>query len=67
MAKNKEQDSKNQAFQDMVKDMEVEKLAAKWAVDDYTTHYFSHEKGYGSETNDVVEYDDIDETDFYLD
>ena len=36
--------SRNQAFKDMVKDLEVEKLAAKWAVEDYTQHYFSGEK-----------------------
>tara|TARA_A100001011_G_scaffold373231_1_gene432417 strand:+ start:68 stop:280 length:213 start_codon:yes stop_codon:yes gene_type:complete len=59
--------SKNAAFRDMVKDIDIENLAAKWAVEDYTSHYFSGEKNYGSETNDVVEYDDIDETDFYLD
>ena len=59
--------SKNAAFKDMVKDLDVKNLAAKWAVEDYTTHYFSGEKDYSPEVNDVVEYDDIDETDFYLD
>ena len=59
--------SRNQAFKDMVKDLEVEKLAAKWAVEDYNEHYFNGEKSYSPEVNDVVEYDDIDETDFYLD
>ena len=59
--------SKNAAFKDMVKDMDVEKLAAKWAVEDYTSHYFQGEKDYAPESNDVLEYDDIDETDYYLD
>ena len=59
--------SRNQAFKDMVKDLEVEKLAAKWAVEDYNEHYFNGEKDYAPETSDVLEYDDIDETDFYLD
>jgi len=47
--------------------MDVEKLAAKWAVEDYTSHYFQGEKDYAPESNDVLEYDDIDETDYYLD
>ncbi len=59
--------SRNQAFKDMVKDMDVEKLAAKWAVEDYNEHYFSGEKDYSPETNDVLEFDDIDDNDYYLD
>ena len=59
--------SRNQAFKDMVKDLEVEKLAAKWAVEDYNEHYFSGEKDYSPETNDVLEFDDIDDNDYYLD
>ena len=59
--------SRNQAFKDMVKDLEVEKLAAKWAVEDYNEHYFNGEKDYAPETSDVLEYDDIDDNDYYLD
>ena len=59
--------SRNQAFRDMVKEQDVEKLAAKWAVEDYTQHYFSGEKDYAPEVNDVLEYDDIDDNDYYLD
>ena len=59
--------SRNQAFKDMVKDMDVEKLAAKWAVEDYNEHYFSGEKDYAPEGSDVLEYDDIDDNDYYLD
>ena len=59
--------SRNQAFKDMVKDLEVEKLAAKWAVEDYNEHYFNGEKDYALETSDVLEYDDIDDNDYYLD
>ncbi len=59
--------SRNQAFKDMVKDMDVEKLAAKWAVEDYNEHYFSGEKDYAPEVSDVLEYDDIDDNDYYLD
>ena len=59
--------SRNQAFKDMVKDLEVEKLAAKWAVEDYNEHYFSGEKDYSPEVSDVLEYDDIDDNDYYLD
>jgi len=59
--------SRNQAFKDMVRDMDVEKLAAKWAVEDYNEHYFNGEKDYAPETSDVLEYDDIDDNDYYLD
>ena len=59
--------SRNQAFKDMVKDMDVEKLAAKWAVEDYNEHYFNGEKDYAPEVNDVLEFDDIDDNDYYLD
>ena len=59
--------SRNQAFKDMVKDMDVEKLAAKWAVEDYNVHYFNGEKDYAPEVSDVLEYDDIDDNDYYLD
>ena len=59
--------SRNQAFKDMVKDLEVEKLAAKWAVEDYNEHYFNGEKDYAPETSDVLEFDDIDDNDYYLD
>ena len=59
--------SRNQAFKDMVKDMDVEKLAAKWAVEDYNEHYFNGEKDYAPETSDVLEFDDIDDNDYYLD
>ena len=59
--------SRNQAFKDMVKDLEVEKLAAKWAVEDYNEHYFNGEKDYEPETCDVLEYDYIDDNDYYLD
>jgi predicted MPP superfamily phosphohydrolase len=59
--------SRNQAFKDMVKDLEVEKLAAKWAVEDYNEHYFNGEKDYAPEVSDVLEYDDIDDNDYYLD
>ena len=59
--------SRNQAFKDMVKDLEVEKLAAKWAVEDYNEHYFNGEKDYAPEVNDVLEFDDIDDNDYYLD
>tara|TARA_B100001113_G_scaffold65732_1_gene50518 strand:+ start:240 stop:452 length:213 start_codon:yes stop_codon:yes gene_type:complete len=59
--------SRNQAFRDMVKEQDVEKLAAKWAVEDYNEHYFSGEKDYAPETNDVLEFDDIDDNDYYLD
>ena len=59
--------SRIQAFKDMVKDMDVEKLAAKWAVEDYNEHYFNGEKDYSPETNDVLEFDDIDDNDYYLD
>ena len=59
--------SRNQAFKDMVKDMDVEKLAAKWAVEDYNEHYFNGEKDYSPKVNDVLEFDDIDDNDYYLD
>ena len=59
--------SRNQAFKDMVRDMDVEKLAAKWAVEDYNEHYFNGEKDYAPEVNDVLEFDDIDDNDYYLD
>tara|TARA_R100000329_G_C7518702_1_gene182865 strand:- start:168 stop:380 length:213 start_codon:yes stop_codon:yes gene_type:complete len=59
--------SRNQAFKDMVKDLEVEKLAAKWAVEDYNEHYFNGEKDYAPEVSDVLEFDDIDDNDYYLD
>tara|TARA_B100000902_G_C26781099_1_gene655103 strand:+ start:135 stop:347 length:213 start_codon:yes stop_codon:yes gene_type:complete len=59
--------SRNQAFKDMVRDMDVEKLAAKWAVEDYNEHYFNGEKDYAPETSDVLEFDDIDDNDYYLD
>ena len=59
--------SRNQAFKDMVKDMDVEKLAAKWAVEDYNEHYFNGEKDFAPETSDVLEFDDIDDNDYYLD
>ena len=59
--------SRNQAFKDMVKDLEVEKLAAKWAVEDYNEHYFNGEKDYAPELKDVFEFDDIDDNDYYLD
>ena len=59
--------SRNQAFKDMVKDLEVEKLAAKWAVEDYNEHYFNGEKDLAPETSDVLEFDDIDDNDYYLD
>ncbi len=59
--------SRNQAFKDMVKDMDVEKLAAKWAVEDYNEHYFNGEKDYAPEVSDVLEFDDIDDNDYYLD
>ena len=51
----------------MVKDLKVEKLAAKWAVEDYNEHYFNGEKDYAPETNDVLEFDEIDDNDYYLD
>ena len=59
--------SRNQAFRDMVKEQDVEKLAAKWAVEDYNEHYFNGEKDYAPEVNDVLEFDDIDDNDYYLD
>ena len=59
--------SRNQAFRDMVKEQDVEKLAAKWAVEDYNEHYFNGEKDYAPEVSDVLEYDDIDDNDYYLD
>ena len=59
--------SRNQAFRDMVKEQDVEKLAAKWAVEDYNEHYFNGEKDYAPEVNDVSEFDDIDDNDYYLD
>ena len=62
-----EKRSINAAFRDMVKYLDVKNLAAKWAVEDYTQHYFSGEKDYSPETNDVLEFDDIDDNDYYLD
>ena len=62
-----EKRSRNAAFRDMVKDLDVKNLAAKWAVEDYTQHYFSGEKDYSPETSDVLEFDDIDDNDYYLD
>ncbi len=67
MARKTKTSSKDQAFKDMVKDLKVEKLAAKWAVEDYNEHYFNGEKDYAPEVNDVLEYDDIDDNDYYLD
>ena len=51
----------------MVKDLDVKNLAAKWAVEDYNEHYFNGEKDLAPETNDVLEFDDIDDNDYYLD
>ena len=62
-----EKRSKNAAFRDMVKDLDVKNLAAKWAVEDYNEHYFNGEKDYAPETSDVLEFDDIDDNDYYLD
>lgn len=62
-----EKRSKNAAFRDMVKDLDVKNLAAKWAVEDYNEHYFNGEKDYAPEISDVLEFDDIDDNDYYLD
>ena len=62
-----EKRSKNAAFRDMVKDLDVKNLTAKWAVEDYNEHYFNGEKDFAPETSDVLEFDDIDDNDYYLD